>query len=62
VGEIASITGHHTDIVKKSLTEELGVLIVREEHEGLNRQAIVLALSWYYRLLQTDSELPDDVV
>ncbi|MFJ8788463.1 hypothetical protein [Streptomyces sp. NPDC102462] len=58
MGEISDLTGQHTDVIEKLINEELGVGDVREEHEGLIRQAIVLALSWYYELFRTDSDLP----
>ncbi|MFE9098927.1 hypothetical protein [Streptomyces sp. NPDC007264] len=58
VGEIASTTGQHSKIIEKIINEELGVGNVRKEHQRLIRKAVVLALSWYYVLLQTDSELP----
>ncbi len=57
VKEIASITGQDTEIVEKTITEELGVGNVHEEHESAIRQAVVLALSWYYVLLQTDTQV-----
>ncbi|MER6627928.1 hypothetical protein ABT301_06780 [Streptomyces sp. NPDC000987] len=58
MGEISDITGQHTDVVAKLINEELGTGDIREGNEGLIRQAVVLALSWYYELFRTDSDLP----